>query len=422
MTSNQKIAFLKVNEQIDILKSSVDPVEIISEEELEKLLDNSYKTGKPLRIKQGFDASSPDLHIGHAVSIWKLQAFQELGHTIVFIIGDFTAMIGDPTGKSKTRPRLTRQQVEVNAHTYREQVFRILDEQKTEIRFNSEWHAKRNIYDFLELTSHYTVRRMLERDDFWKRFKAEQPISMLEFLYPLVQAYDSVAIRADVELGGTDQKFNLMLARQIQRSYGQEPEVAFLMPLMRGTDGDQKMSKSLNNAIGISDEASDMYGKILSISDDLITEYFTFGSGLSNTEIELFTSELDPYPIKQQLAKTIVTRYWSAPEAEKAANHFRARFKDKKWPTASELFESGITVQIDLDTEYLPRIIVAGKAAKSNGEAMRLLKSGAVQINEQKITDLKDLDIEIRKPFIVKVGKRRFFLVYRHREQLERLS
>jgi tyrosyl-tRNA synthetase len=422
MTAEKKIKFPPVNEQIDLLKSSVEPVEIIREEELEKLLENSIKTGKPLRIKQGFDASSPDLHIGHGVSIWKLRAFQKLGHTIVFIIGDFTAMIGDPTGKSKTRPRLTREQVEINSQTYRNQVFRILDEEKTEIRFNSEWHAKRNIYEFLELTSHYTVRRMLERDDFWKRFKAEQPISMLEFLYPLVQAYDSVAINADVELGGTDQKFNLMLARQIQRSYGQEPEVAFMMPLMRGTDGDQKMSKSLNNDIGISDEANNMYGKIMSISDALIAEYFTYGSGLDQAQIEQITAELEPYPLKHLLAKIITGRYWSSDETEAAAEIFSARFKDKKWPTPKELIEPGLSVQIDQDTEYLPRIIVAAKAAKSNGEAMRLLKSGAVSVDEKKVTDLKNLDIKLDKPFVLKVGKRRFFLIYRNEEQLARLN
>jgi len=422
MTAVNKITFPPVNEQIDILNNSVEPVEIIREEDLEKLLEKSLKTGNPLRIKQGFDASSPDLHIGHAVSIWKLRAFQDLGHTIVFIIGDFTAMIGDPTGKSKTRPRLSREQVEINSQTYRNQVFRILDEEKTEIRFNSEWHAKRNIYDFLELTSHYTVRRMLERDDFWKRFKAEQPISMLEFLYPLVQAYDSVAINADVELGGTDQKFNLMLARQIQRSFGQEPEVAFLMPLMRGTDGDQKMSKSLNNAIGISDEASDMYGKLMSISDELIAEYFTYGSGLNQDQIEQISSELEPYPLKHHLAKLITTRYWSSVEADGAGNDFRSRFKDKKWPSPSELIETGLSVQIDQDTEYLPRVIVAATAAKSNGEAMRLLKSGAVSIDEEKITDLTSLDINLEKPFILKVGKRRFFLIYRNEEQIARLN
>ncbi len=422
MTDNNRITFPPVNEQFDILKSAVEPVEIISEDEFEKLLEKSLNTSTPLKIKQGFDASSPDLHIGHAVSIWKLRAFQDLGHTIVFIIGDFTAMIGDPSGKSKTRPRLTREQVEVNAETYRQQVYKILDESKTEIRFNSEWHAQRNIYDFLELTSHYTVRRMLERDDFWKRFSAEQPISILEFLYPLVQAYDSVAINSDVELGGTDQKFNLLLGRQIQKAFGQSPQVALLMPLMHGTDGDQKMSKSLNNAIGINDEANDMYGKLMSISDELITEYYAFGSGLGTKQTEKITAELEPYQLKHNLAKTITARYWSLNDAEAAANHFRSRFKDKKWPTASELIESGLTVQIEQDSEYLPRIIVAGGAAKSNGEAMRLLKSGAVQIDEQKFTDLKNLDIAIDSPFIVKVGKRRFFLIYRTVEQLARLS
>ncbi|MDP8228060.1 MAG: tyrosine--tRNA ligase, partial [Candidatus Electryoneaceae bacterium] len=225
------LQFPSVDEQIRRIQDDVAPAEIIDEEDLAKRLERSIKENRPLRVKQGFDASAPDLHIGHAVSLWKLKTFQDLGHTVIFLIGDFTAMIGDPSGKSKTRPRLTRSQVEVNAQTYREQVSKILDPEKIEIRFNSEWHADRNIYDFLELTSHYTVRRMLERDDFWKRFWEELPISMMEFLYPLIQAYDSVALKADIEVGGTDQKFNLVLGRHIQRAYEQEPQVLLLMPL-----------------------------------------------------------------------------------------------------------------------------------------------------------------------------------------------
>lgn len=444
-----KHTFPSVNEQMDRIQACVTPTEIISEEELVQKLEKSLKTGTPLIIKQGFDASAPDLHLGHAISIWKLQAFQELGHTVVFVIGDFTAMVGDPSGKSKTRPRLSREAVEKNAETYKDQVTRILDPNKIQIRFNSEWHAQRNIYEFLNLTAHYTVRRMLERDDFWKRFSTEQPISILEFLYPLFQAYDSVELKADVELGGTDQRFNLMLARHIQRAYDQEPEVAIFMPLLRGTDGSEKMSKSLGNTIGITDEPNDMYGKLMSISDDLLWDY-VLASGCYNDEAlavklqrfdqlglknETVKSEFKlppqcklptladdvvskvkegPYEHKHDLARHLVARYHRDEQiAEEAYQNFMSRFRDKELPTPEELLADGKAVMVEAESEWLPRLIVLAEAAKSNGEANRLIKSGAVSIDGEKLMKGASLDMKVEKPFVVKVGKLRVFLVYR---------
>ena len=414
--------FLPVKEQISRLKDGVAPVEIIDMEGLTLKLEQSRSENRPLRVKQGFDASAPDLHIGHSVSIWKLKTFQELGHKVVFLIGDFTGMVGDPSGKSKTRPRLTREEVEVNAQTYRDQVYKILDPEMTEVRFNSEWHGQRNIYEFLELTSHYTIRRMLERDDFWKRFQAEKPISIMEFLYPLIQAYDSVALKADIELGGTDQKFNLVLTRHIQRAYGQDPQVLLLMPLLCGTGGKEKMSKSLGNAIGITDSPDDIYGKIMSIPDDMIREYYLMCSGIENREIDNILSQNDPYQAKHKLANTIVSKYYDENKARCAAQQFLSLFKNKDLPSPAELIEDNAAVRIDNEVEWLPRIIVTAGGAKSNAEANRLIKAGAVSIDCVKVqAEGKNLDIRIEAPFILKVGKRRFYLIYRNEEQLKQL-
>lgn len=426
-----KCPFLPVDEQLRRIKDDVSPVEIIDEEELASRLELSIKENRPLRVKQGFDASAPDLHIGHAVSLWKLKTFQDLGHKVIFLIGDFTAMIGDPSGKSKTRPRLSRQQVETNAQTYREQVSKILDPEKIEIRFNSEWHAQRDIYQFLDLAGRFTVRRMLERDDFWKRFNAEQPISILEFLYPLVQAYDSVALKADIEMGGTDQKFNLVLGRHIQRAYEQEPQVVLLMPLLRGTDGNDKMSKSLGNAIGITDPPEEMYGKLMSIADDLLDEYYTMASGISSghkgrTDIPVRPEHRqdDPYQSKHRLANLIVERYHGLNKALKASDHFLSRFRDHDLPSMQELIQTGAVISVGKAVEWLPRIMVMAGAAKSNGEAMRLIEAGAVAINGQKITvgAEETLDISTDAPCILKVGKRRIYLICHDEEQLSDLS
>lgn len=417
-----KHKFLPVEQQLEQIKDSVEPVEIIDEQELARRLEKSIKDNRPLRIKQGFDASAPDLHLGHAVSLWKLKTFQDLGHRVIFLIGDFTAMIGDPSGKTKTRPRLTREQVLKNSETYREQVSRILDPAKIEIRFNSEWHAKRNIYEFLELTSNFTVRRMLERDDFWKRFWEELPISIMEFLYPLIQAYDSVALEADLEMGGTDQKFNLLLARQIQRAYDQEPQVVMLMPLMRGTEGTLKMSKSLGNSIGLFDPPEEIYGKVLSIPDDLIEEYITYGSGASKKEIPALIklAESDPYELKHHVAGRIVNRYYADADPDQLKQNFLAMFKHGEEPTHKDMLESGSEVHIHPDVNFLPRIMVIAGAASSNSEAMRLIKGNGVSINGEKVP-FGDLEVSEKTPYTLKVGKRRFYLIYNHKDQLSRL-
>ncbi len=438
------MSFLPPQEQLAILKDSVPPIEIVEEGELLAKIERSFKENRPLRIKQGFDASAPDLHIGHAVSIWKLRTFQDLGHTVIFLIGDFTAMIGDPSGKSKTRPRLTREQAIVNSETYKQQVFKMLDPAKTEVRFNSEWHGSRNIYEFLDLASRRTVARILERDDFAKRYRAGEDISLLEFLYPLVQAYDSVELKADVELGGTDQKFNLVLARHIQRSYGQEPQVLFLMPLLKGLDGNDKMSKSLDNYIGVTDEAEDMYGKVMSISDELLEEYYVLASGLSNRALRetpfmeivqnvpnaklpgMMNEIYDLLPthtivdaihngaaywMKHILASLVVSRYHPSPKVFEASWNFNLRFGQRAWPTVEELRSSGNSIEAKEDVEWLPRLIVLAGHAKSNNEAMRLIRANAVEVDGEKFDPSGSLELDVSKPRVVKVGKRRFFVV-----------
>ena len=305
---------------------------------------------------------------------------------------------------------MTREQVLENSETYKQQVFKILRPEKTIIRFNSEWHANRNIYEFLDLASRRTVARILERDDFSKRYQAGEDISLLEFLYPLIQAYDSVALKADVELGGTDQKFNLILARHIQRSYGQEPQILFLMPLLKGLDGNNKMSKSLGNTIGVTDEADDMYGKVMSISDEMLEEYYVLASGLDEVEAKV-EAKSDPYAAKHRLASLITTRYHDKAAAASAAETFKARFKQKEWPTAEELRASSNTLTYDKPVEWLPRLIALAGAASSNGEAMRLIKANAVEVDEMKVDPNGDLNLDISKPRIVKVGKRRYFVV-----------
>ncbi len=441
------------------LKDGVAPVEIVHEDELERRLERSRRTGTPLRIKQGFDATAPDLHIGHAVSLWKLKTFQDLGHTVIFLIGDFTAMIGDPSGRSKTRPTLSREVVEANARTYREQVSRILDPDRIEIQFNSRWHAKRDIFDLLDLCRRFTVRRMLERDDFWKRFTDEQPISMLEFLYPLLQAYDSVALQADVELGGTDQRFNLMLTRHIQRAYDREPEVLFFMPLLHGTDGREKMSKSLGNTVGITDPPEEMYGKVMSISDDLMREYYELASGLpsgkmkrifphgeqdlardaakvvrgvldvagdesleafQNLKGKLETESL--YYLKHLLAWMIVRRYHSKAAADRSKDRFLSTFSNREWPAISDLVSSNDAYKYEDESVFLPKIMLAAGSASSGSDARRKLHQGGVYVDGERVGgDEREWEISLDKPHIVKVGKRRFFVVYRDEEQLKRV-
>src|SRR5579863_3909118 len=314
--------FLPVDEQLDLLQKGA--AEIIRVSDLRERLEDSRKTGRPLRIKAGFDPTAPDLHLGHTVLMRKLRHFQQLGHTVIFLVGDFTSLIGDPTGRNVTRKPLTREQIDANADTYKQQVFKILDQQATEVRYNSEWLGKLGYEATIRLTSHFTVSQMLERDEFHKRFQAEQPISLHELLYPLMQGYDSVALECDVELGGTDQRFNLGAGRELQRHYGQKPQIILMTPILEGLDGVQKMSKSLNNAIGIHELAAEMYGKLMSISDTLMWSYWTLLTDLRQSEIDHLRAEAEsgaqnPMEIKKRLAQTITAGFHSEAEAARAA-------------------------------------------------------------------------------------------------------
>ncbi len=374
---------------------------------LENDLVDKLKTGHRLRIKAGFDPTAPDLHLGHTVLINKLRQFQDLGHEVVFLIGDFTGMIGDPTGKSTTRPALTRQEVIENAKSYEEQVFKILDPDKTTVEFNSRWMSKMSPADLIQLMAKHTVARMLERDDFNKRYKSGQPIAIHEFLYPLIQGYDSVELKADVELGGTDQKFNLLVGRQMQEAYGQKPQVVLTMPLLEGLDGVQKMSKSLGNYVGIDEPPGEMFGKLMSVSDDLMWRYFELLSAKTEQQIAGFKSECEagknPRDIKFELAKEMVTRFHSASMANQALDEFVRRFQ--KGAVPDEIPE----VQLKGGNDGLP-IANALKDAglvQSTSEAFRMIKQGAVKIDGEKIED-KGLRLSTGTEQVIQVGKRRF--------------
>ncbi|MEJ2329889.1 MAG: tyrosine--tRNA ligase [Gammaproteobacteria bacterium] len=377
--------------------------EILIEEELVKKLEK----GRPLRIKAGFDPTAPDLHLGHTVLINKLRQFQELGHDIHFLIGDFTGMIGDPTGKNVTRKPLTREQVLENARSYEEQIFKILDKKKTKVVFNSEWMGKMDAADMVQLASSQTVARMLERDDFSKRYKGGQAIAIHEFLYPLIQGYDSVALQSDVELGGTDQKFNLLMGRQLQEQHGQEPQIVITMPILEGLDGVQKMSKSLGNYIGITDAPDEMFGKIMSISDDLMWRYFELLSFRPMQEIDGFRKQVDeganPRDIKFLLAEEIIARFHDMAAAKKARENFIARFQKGAMP--DEMPEKTIASS----SEGLPiaNVLRDGGLVSSTSEAMRMIKQGAVRIDGNKVTD-KSLVCLPGTTHVYQVGKRRF--------------
>jgi tyrosyl-tRNA synthetase len=378
-----------VDQQIETFRTHT--VDLVNEEDLRKKLGE----GRPLRIKQGFDPSAPDLHVGHTVGLTKLREFQELGHTIIFLVGDFTAMIGDPTGRSKTRPALTREEIEENARTYTDQVSSVLDMDRAEVRFNSEWMDQLSPADFIRLTSLLTVARMLERDDFEGRYKSGTPISIHEFLYPLVQAYDSVALRADVEMGGTDQYFNMLLGREIQRHYGQAPQVVVSVPLLEGTDGVEKMSKSMGNAIGVRDPGPDMYGKVMSIPDEIL------GRWLSVLRVEADVS--DPRAAKGTLARSLVERFHGAEAAGEAEAHFDRVFRRKEAP------EDLPEVEICRDSATDPMLIeVVQQAgfAKSRSDARRLIAQGGVRIDEARIEAL-DARVSLGE-HLLQVGKRRF--------------
>ncbi len=377
--------------------------EVIVAEELEKKLS----LGKPLTIKLGFDPSSADLHLGHTVVMNKLRQFQDAGHHVVFLIGDFTAQIGDPTGKNVTRQPLTAEQVAKNAKTYAEQAFKVLDREKTQLRYNSEWMGKKTASDLIGLASLQTVARMLERDDFEKRYKGGQPIAIHEFLYPIVQGYDSVALKADVELGGTDQKFNLLMGREMQRHFDQPPQVAITMPLLVGLDGVKKMSKSLGNAIGVLDAPSDMFGKLMSVSDDLMWDYFRLLSARSLADIEALQQAVrdgqNPRDVKFLLCEEMVARFHSSKAAEQAKQDFIERFRHNQIP--DDLPERELTAEEG--SMGLAYLLKQAGLVSSTSEANRMVKQGAVRIDGERVADGRKL-IEVGKTHIYQVGKRRF--------------
>jgi tyrosyl-tRNA synthetase len=378
--------FAPVDEQLIYLKKG--SAEIIRESDLRAKLEKSRTTGKPLRVKLGMDPTAPDLHLGHTVVLRKLKHFQDLGHTAIFLIGDFTGMIGDPTGRTITRPPLSREQIEQNAETYKEQVFKILDPQETVIDFNRRWMGAFTPDDFVRLMSKYTVSQLLEREEFHKRFKEEKPISVHELLYSLVQGYDSVALESDVELGGTDQKFNLLVGRELQRAYGQESQVALTTPILEGLDGVQKMSKSLGNAIGIHEAPLEMYGKIMSISDEMMWRYYELLTDVQVADIEKMKREMHPMAAKKELARRIVTDFHSAEAAAKAGEDWGKQFqKDQVPESAPEIAVSvadlGGSVENGMALLRLDRLLVRCGLAESGADASRKLKQGAVKIENQ---------------------------------------
>ena len=392
---------MDIKDQMNLIKKGAE--EIITEEEL----IDKIKRKKKIRVKAGFDPTAPDLHLGHTVLIQKLKHFQDCGHDVYFLIGDFTGMIGDPTGKSETRKALTEEEVKKNAETYKEQIFKILDEKKTKIVFNSEWLGKLTAVDIVKLCSKYTVARMLERDDFANRYKNNIPISIHEFLYPLFQGYDSVAIEADIELGGTDQKFNLLVGRHLQRDYGQEPQCILTMPILEGLDGKQKMSKSLGNYIGITEPANDMYGKLMSISDQLMIRYFELLSDISYEDFiklkeGIKSGKIHPMEAKKKLAFEIVARFHGYTKAKEAENFFMRVFSKKDIPDDIPVAE----VKIPEDKIWICQLLKDTGMSPSTSEARRLIKQGALKIDGEKITNE---NLELKKGFegIVKLGKKR---------------
>jgi tyrosyl-tRNA synthetase len=395
---------MNIEEQLDFLSGRA--VDFIARDDLKKKLEKAAFEGRGLRIKYGADPSAPDIHLGHVVGLNKLREFQDAGHTVVFIIGDFTGMIGDPSGRSQTRKPLTREQVALNAESYQKQIFKILDPEKTEIRFNSEWCGKMSFEDVIRLSAHVTVAQMLARDDFSKRYAAQQPISIVEFLYPLVQAYDSVMVEADLELGGTDQLFNLLLGRELQKAMGQEPQCVMTLPLIEGLDGVKKMSKSLNNYVGVDEPARDMYGKLMSVPDDLMWKYFEFilcwpQEKVRDTHAKVVAGELHPRAVKDMLGQEVVKRFIGEAEAVQASEEFTRIFAQKELP--DEIPE----VVVPAGEMGLLSLMVQAGLAKSNGEARRLVKQGAVRINDEKITDER-AQIVPEAGMVIRSGKRGF--------------
>jgi len=401
---------------MDCIKRGI--AEVIPEEDLSRRIQKSITTGMPLNVKLGCDPSRPDLHLGHSVVLRKLRQFQDLGHKATLIVGDFTGMIGDPSGRSKTRPPLTLDETRKNGQTYLEQATRILSTRKIQMLYNSEWLAKMSFADVIVLTSRHTVARMLERDDFEKRYKAGEPISVHEFLYPLAQAMDSVAIRADVELGGTDQKFNLLVGRDIQREYGVEPQVIITMPILPGTDGVEKMSKSLDNYISINEPPGEMYGKILSIPDPLILQYFLLTTNLPGSEIDGMKRQLEdgtghPRDLKRRLARELVTLYHGGEEADSAERSFDRVFVDKKPP--EEIPEQ--VLPFEHSSLGIIRLLTETGMVPSNNEARRMIEQGGVSIDGQRVGDVHAV-ITIQESIVLKVGKRKFLRIRKAPKQL----
>jgi tyrosyl-tRNA synthetase len=407
--------FLPVDEQMDLLQKGA--AEIIRVSDLRERLEESRKTGKPLRVKAGFDPTAPDLHLGHTVLLRKLRHFQQLGHTVIFLVGDFTSLIGDPTGKNATRKPLTREQIDEYAKTYQEQVFKILDEKVTEVRYNSEWLGKLGYEATIRLASHFTVSQMLERDEFHKRFQAEQPISLHELLYPLMQAYDSVALECDVELGGTDQRFNLGAGRELQRHYGQKPQIVLMTPIIEGLDGVQKMSKSLNNAIGINEPPGEMYGKLMSISDELMWKYWVFLTDLKQSEVDKLRADVasggvHPMDVKKRLARTITAGFHGEQAAEHSDENWARMFQQRE--TAEDLEEihiayadlvgpagapGGLQIRV-------PKLLVQMGLAASGAEASRKLAEKAVKIDGETVTNAAIPLEQVPARLVVRLGKR----------------
>jgi len=394
---------MSIEEQIE--RITARSVDLVSAGELKRKLETAQREHRPLRVKYGADPSAPDIHLGHVVGLSKLREFQDLGHTVVFIIGDFTAMIGDPSGKSKTRPQLSRDQVMANAVSYQEQVFKVLDRERTEVRFNAEWFSPMNFEDVIRLSAHVTVAQMLQRDDFAKRYGENQPISLVEFLYPLVQAYDSVMVKADIELGGTDQLFNLLLGRELQKIYGQEAQVVLTLPLIEGLDGVQKMSKSLNNYVGVTDAPGDMFGKVMSVSDDLMWRYYSYVLCLPDGEVEALKQK-HPREAKDELARRIVAWFHDEAAARAASEEFARVFSERQNPT--DMPEVAIGPDLAPDGRIgLLALITATNLASSNGEARRLVQQGGVRIDDEKVSDPR-MTVTLKDGMILRAGKRGF--------------
>lgn len=394
----------EIERQLKIIRRGV--AEIIPEEDLKDKLERSLAEGKPLRVKLGLDPTAPDIHLGHTVVLQKLRQFQELGHQVIIIIGDFTGRIGDPTGKSETRRQLSEAEVLANAETYKEQIFKILDPARTEVTFNSRWLANLTFTDVIQLAAKITVARMLEREDFARRYQENRPISVHEFFYPLMQGYDSVALAADVELGGTDQKFNLLMGRHLQREYGQEPQVAVMMPILPGLDGVQKMSKSLGNYIGINEPPQEMYGKTMSLPDELMLTYFELVTTVSLEELEsirkgLADGTLHPRDVKMRLAREIVGLYHGEAAALEAEEEFRKVFQ------LGDLPQDIPEVTIKETQIWLPRLMVQAGLAPSTSEARRLIRQGAVKMDGQRLDD-PDAELVVKDGTVLKAGKRKF--------------